>query len=259
MSEFRDPPRWVLAPHTPSSEGLQRLFQEAERDVPNDSQLAALESRLRDLMGSGVAGPQALEPQPEPPLHATRAPLSRAGKLGLVGLAVGVVAAGVAVVVLVNRKAPDPTPPVLPAPSRTITVPSQPAPLPPSPPAVDSSLVPPSPTPSSAEPAPAQEAEPKRAQPPRVAPNTPSAASEAELLERARKALAQDPTAALALTRTHEVRFASGLLRQEREVIAIEALRRLGRQAEASARAERFSKTYPGSAHRRGVETGLGQ
>src|SRR5690606_4034242 len=93
------------------------------------------------------------------------------------------------------------------------------------------------PEPSAAEAPTADAAPPKRA--PRAAAQ---GEGEAELLERARRALAQDPKRALALTRQHQARFPKGLLTQEREVIAIEALRRLGREQDAKQRAGTFEK-----------------
>jgi hypothetical protein len=78
---------------------------------------------------------------------------------------------------------------------------------------------------------------------------------EDRLLEKARAALRQDPALSLALTREHQQRFAGGVLTQEREVIAIDALRRLGRSAEADRRAERFERRYPGSVHQRKLDT----
>jgi hypothetical protein len=83
------------------------------------------------------------------------------------------------------------------------------------------------------------------------------ALSEAALLEQARSALTSDPARALALTRQHQARFPSGVLKQEREVIAIEALRRLGRSKAAADRAGSFERAFPDSAHRRAVESGL--
>lgn len=80
------------------------------------------------------------------------------------------------------------------------------------------------------------------------------ALSEAALLEQARSALGRDPARALSLTQQHAARFPSGVLKQEREVIAIEALRRLGRGAAASERASSFERAFPDSAHRRAVE-----
>ncbi len=73
--------------------------------------------------------------------------------------------------------------------------------------------------------------------------------SEAELLRQAQAALAQHPAQALALTRQHSSRFPRGALTQEREVIAIEALERLGRKRAAADRALAFEKSYRGSVH----------
>ena len=83
-----------------------------------------------------------------------------------------------------------------------------------------------------------------------------SGPSEAELLENARRKLSSDPSGALELVQQHRARFRGGVLAQEREVIAIEALRRLGRTAEADARAEAFDRAFPNSAHRRKIDTG---
>jgi hypothetical protein len=81
------------------------------------------------------------------------------------------------------------------------------------------------------------------------------AVDEASLLERARRELNANPAAALALTNEHSTRFPNGVLAQEREVIAIAALRKLGRGAEADRRAASFALKYPGSAHARAVST----
>lgn len=84
------------------------------------------------------------------------------------------------------------------------------------------------------------------------APGTPN--DELQLLARARAALDSDAGRALALTSDHERRFPRGALAQEREVIAIDALLRLGRRAAASARAERFRRLYPTSVHERRID-----
>lgn len=77
----------------------------------------------------------------------------------------------------------------------------------------------------------------------------PRPGGEAQLLERAQAALARRPSEALRLTREHEARFPRGALVQEREVIAIEALERLGRAGAAKARAEVFERRFRGSVH----------
>jgi hypothetical protein len=83
-------------------------------------------------------------------------------------------------------------------------------------------------------------------------------ADEFALLGRAQAALESDAGRALALTSDHERKFPSGALLQEREVIAIDALLRLGRRAQALARAEHFNRRFPASVHRRRVEVLLG-
>jgi hypothetical protein len=94
----------------------------------------------------------------------------------------------------------------------------------------------------------------------RRSPSTPpetqgAPADELAILARAQAALTNSPKAALALVAEHERTFAgSGLLAQEREVIAIDALLRLGRTTEAESRARRFHRRFPGSAHGRRVD-----
>ena len=79
--------------------------------------------------------------------------------------------------------------------------------------------------------------------------------TEAELLLQARRALSSDPAQALGWVREHERRFSTPSLAQEREIIAIDALRRLNRLREANARAERFHARYPSSIHGRSIES----
>jgi hypothetical protein len=75
------------------------------------------------------------------------------------------------------------------------------------------------------------------------------APSEGALLLRARQQLASDPQSALELTDEAGRRFPDGALAPEREVLAIEALARLGRVPSARARFAAFKATYPGSPH----------
>jgi hypothetical protein len=72
---------------------------------------------------------------------------------------------------------------------------------------------------------------------------------EPQLIERARQALSADPKRALALTQEYQRRFPSGSLSVEREVIALEALARLGQVAEARRRALAFQAHHPSSIH----------
>ncbi len=89
---------------------------------------------------------------------------------------------------------------------------------------------------------------------PQRAPASEVELSEAEVLLAARRALVADPALALAAVNQHERRFPSGKLVEEREVLAIEALRNLGRTAEMEARSERFRARYPSSIHGRSVK-----
>jgi hypothetical protein len=86
---------------------------------------------------------------------------------------------------------------------------------------------------------------------PAAKPAPPAQLSEAELLEQARSALKSDPARALSRANEHRARFPGGVLVQEREVIAIQALRQMGRSAEADRRTEAFEKAFPGSAFQR--------
>ncbi|WP_437955548.1 hypothetical protein WME76_29075 [Sorangium sp. So ce119] len=80
------------------------------------------------------------------------------------------------------------------------------------------------------------------------------AETELGLLQRAQEALAARPAEALALADAHLARFPGGALAQEREVIAVGALKALGRGGEALARANRFVEAHPSSAYRRRLE-----
>lgn len=82
--------------------------------------------------------------------------------------------------------------------------------------------------------------------------------SELELLLDARKAMPAQPAAALRLLDEHATRFPRGLLGPEREVLTIEALRKLGRTAEATNRLRHFESRYPKSIHLRRLQGDAG-
>ena len=79
--------------------------------------------------------------------------------------------------------------------------------------------------------------------------------AEVALLARAQSTLSSQPAETLARCEEHARRFARGTLVQEREVLAIDALVRLDRRAEAEARAARFRQAFPKSGHQRRIET----
>jgi hypothetical protein len=70
------------------------------------------------------------------------------------------------------------------------------------------------------------------------------------LLRDARQSLARSPERTLALTAEHLRRYPRGILDQEREALAIEALAKLGRYEEARTRVRAFDQAYPGSPYR---------
>jgi hypothetical protein len=82
--------------------------------------------------------------------------------------------------------------------------------------------------------------------------------SEVELLFDARKVMPSQPAAALRLLEEHATRFPNGMLGPEREVLTIEALRKLGRTAEAAKRLRQFESRYPESIHLRRLQGGAG-
>jgi hypothetical protein len=100
------------------------------------------------------------------------------------------------------------------------------------------------------------------AQAPTVAPASTAVTSQAvppelTLLSRAQRLLAQDPRAALEVTDEHARSYPGGAFAEEREALAIDALRRLGRRQELQARARAFLQRYPTSPHRERIEAWL--
>ena len=73
--------------------------------------------------------------------------------------------------------------------------------------------------------------------------------AEGALLLEARRKLTSDPASALGLTVEDARRFPDGALAPERDVLAIEALERLGRRTEAQTRLAAFRARYPQSPH----------
>jgi hypothetical protein len=71
--------------------------------------------------------------------------------------------------------------------------------------------------------------------------------SELQYVERARSRLAQEPAEALRLADRRKEKFPRGTLGPEAEMIAVQALERLGRRDDARARSEAALARYPGS------------
>jgi hypothetical protein len=225
MAAMTDPPR--LVDESGSSAALRAALRAGREDLPSEETLLKVAAGLAaaPLVRAGAAKVAAL-----------------AGKGLTLKLASAVVVAavaggGVAVAVAVRNHAviapPEP-------PARVMHV--RPAPIEPAPSPPEVLPLPPPP----------QLAKPHRASPP--PPPAPPRESEIEITQDAQRLLAADPRAALRLLEKHEQRFADGEFVQEREVIAIDALVRLGQSREAAARARRFEQRFPDSAHLRRVQ-----
>jgi hypothetical protein len=245
MSE-RDPARLIDA-SSEAQGGLRSLLESAGRDGPSAAQRARLEANLAPFMGVAPLGQAAQGPV------TTSAYPGGAGAVAakIVGGLILAGAIGIGMWLL-TRGSPEEAEQA----RAPVVEPAQPASElepPPSSPGTGSVNEPP----ASAQPEPAV-----------VAPQPPnrgavreesSGSTEVSLLDEARQALSGSPAKALQLTRLHEQRFRGGALGQEREVIAIDALTRLGRIEEAKQRAERFSARYPGSAHQSKIDRLIGE
>ncbi len=258
-----------IRPSVGGKEGFDALFEHARRDAFTPEETERLWQSVI------TAGPGGADGGPEVPGGSTRGWTSGAS----LKVAAFVVAGGLLAAAFVARRS---------GPSEPIAVPSraiQTAPAPTieaprgegSPPVVSWEELPraqrvgqsePKPAPSPVrsrtpsaqpEPPPAAEADPiasafpvpsdPGAAPAMTAPAAPGSPSEGALLLRARQQLVADPASALELTDEAGRRFPEGALAPEREVLAIEALARLGRLPGARARFAAFQTRYPQSPH----------
>jgi hypothetical protein len=89
------------------------------------------------------------------------------------------------------------------------------------------------------------------------APTDSSRTDEFALLRAARQALEDHPQRALAISEEHARRFPVGMLAQERETIAVEALAKLGRTAQAQTRARAFLAAHPESPYKNRIDAAL--
>jgi hypothetical protein len=247
-------------------EHLRKALGAARADVPSDAQLARLAARMP------VGAPPAAPGAGAPAVGSAAVPSTLSG--ALIGAALGVVVSGVGFFWPASSHAPAARPPAL----ESAGVPTATTASPPA--AVvtiarrETPSVAPVATAQASGSQAAAPAAPSGAPPPLAASSAPenvepagppsggafatSLETEAHLLERAQDALASNAAQALALTQEHAARFPSGVLGQEREVVAIQALLKLGRVDEAKARGAAFVEAHPRSAHRRRVEALLG-
>jgi hypothetical protein len=242
-------PKRLIDPESRSSPALRTLLRAGRSELPDEERVEAMGIRLGALLVPAVGGASHGGPV---------GPEAGAAGAAAAGLKVGAVAK-IGAVALVALGGVGGTY-VLTSHERAITTrPSGPAAVSVAPPASGASSASPAPSLQSAPSAPAPESGGQVAVAgPASALAVGAADTEVSLLESAQDALASDPESALSLAERHAGRFPRGALAQEREVIAIEALIRLGRVDAARARAERFYRAFPRSAHRTRIENLLG-
>jgi len=258
---YEPPEPWEAGrPSLGGTEPFEALFEHARRDAFTPEQAERLwQSVVAGGPGGGDGGPDI----PEGPTQgwASGATLKVAAALVVAG---GVFAAGFAA----RRSAPPPpTTPPNGAPRTTQGIEasrdeSEPPviswedlpraqsaqrPAAPAPPRGHNPSVQPAEPAPPAEPESAGAEAPTEPEPPPVAPAPEP--SEGALLLRARQQLASDPSSSFELTEEAGRRFPDGALAPEREVLAIEALARLGRLSSARARLAAFRVLYPQSPH----------
>lgn len=78
-------------------------------------------------------------------------------------------------------------------------------------------------------------------------------------LRKAQDALGANPARSLQLIAEHRANYPRSAFSQERDVLEIDALLRLGRRSEAVARGDQFARYYPKSAHLRRIDALLGR
>jgi hypothetical protein len=249
MKDPTDPsrPSWQVSPRST----LGRALDAARRREPSADQLRALERSVFGAIVPGTAASPSTRDVPGPP---TGAPLAT-GALKLVALlalaSIGT-AAGVrwirrprSVVPAVADVAPHAAVPASSGEPGWAAEPLPAADL------RDATTF----RPKAPRPAPRQSSSTRR--PARTIDAT--SPDELELLERADHALATAPGVALSLAESHERLFPAGTMEEEREVIAVSALFRLGRQREARERAARFARKHSGSAYTIRIQRALGR
>lgn len=211
---------------------LKSLLEAGKSEQPNEKQLLALAAKIGAAGGlvgasSAAAGAKAAA--------GAAAKVSLAIKIGAAVAVATTVGVGAIVISKPNVSPPPPADTHV-----TLVAPPPSAPASAPPPLVHEDL-----------PAPSASTKPK--------PVAADPAGEVPLLQSAQDALASDPAKALALCNEHARKFPNGTVAQEREVIAIDALLRLGNRPAAKARANRFNASYPGSPHARRIAKLLGE
>lgn len=234
-----DPTRWLEDPE--GAPGLRALLEQARGDVLEPAAI----QRVRAGVGRPAAGTGSTV--------ATRA-TELAPVIATVALAV--TAAVATVVAVAMASAPGlVVPPV--TVERPVLAAESSDPAPAIVPEVPPTTRPPDSTVLAVEGAQTEETRPRTRRSAKARPRRPASASEAStdaarearLLLAARRSLPSDPGSALRRTARHRIEFPDGVLAEERELIAVQALVELGRLDDARARLRAFERSYPDSPH----------
>ena len=239
MNDFQEPPRLFELPDTP--EALKSGLEEASRDALGAESVGRIADGVVQSVGAGAGAP------------GSGGAVGAGGSGALAKVLAGVAGAGLVAGVawLAMRDEPRSEPVMTSsAPSMVVEtadtsqqslreLPADSVEIPPTPPEIKT----------------APKSKPAASP---AAKKGDSLAEEHRLLRAARGALPKDPARALALAREHERKFPQGILAQEREVIAIQALAAMGRGDDAREKADGFDEAYPGSPHRNPVNEATG-
>jgi hypothetical protein len=247
-----DPPRIDDEPSE-----LGDLVSAARSRRPTEPTVALIAERLTAAGVFAVPSARAPSAPPSTPAVFGRATVYKLGALVLVAIG--------GALVTWQRTSTPPTPAPVPAvEARLAEAPSEPARLaaPTAPSSVDMPCLPVEALPSSTAasvPAPERTERVPPPHAPEVRAATPARAVEFALIQRAQDALPSDPSRALAIADEHARTFPNGQLVQEREVMAVEALARLGRKAEARERANAALARFPRTPYVPRLQRALGE
>jgi hypothetical protein len=251
MNQREDPSRLFEAKETPAE--LRAWLRRAQQDVFSPAE----EDQLIRSVETRMLAPTAAVPEFRR-LH-SRATVKVVAGLLVVGLGLG------SWYMTSRSRSSGPT--VTDLPPARLQVTCAPAPLP------EPASVAPAPTPDELAPSPTMAKTPRVAHSrggerdtvhrTSIATQTPEGRTERPptdefaLLRAARQAIGDRPARALALTSEHARIFPAGMLAQEREAIAVEALVKLGRASQAQTRARAFLAAHPDSPYKSRIDAAL--
>jgi len=256
MSIFKEPPR-LSEQGSETSAFLRDALIKARAKKDSDAQVQRIAERLSPIMGSKV--PISIATQTN--LSANASGISLVGKILGGALCLGILT-------MIFYSSTRESRPKKPAQIETRSEINRVEPAPPLPEIVDAKptrqtaeIEQPRPTVLAKSRIKARHPIDKRLAPTETAEPSPTLdpASELALLKSAQQLLDRKPQQTLELTEEHLRLYPNGVFGQEREMLAIEALSKLGKKELARERGKRFVQRYPDSAHSRRIDNLLEQ